>query len=155
MSHFSTIRTQLRCRTSLLAGLRDVVTPLCSDSDSLEAFLNQAVRTYEAPVQLQTAYSDVAHCEVVVSRSAIGHHTDIGFRLNQSTGIYELVSDDYRYYASTLAQHYSEIEGFSQQVQLRHDRHYAVAQAMTQGFVLQDELVDPVTRQVKLTLSRC
>mgnify|MGYP006278756663 CR=1 FL=1 len=73
MSHFSTIKTELRDREALVAAL---------------TALGHAPTAGPAPVrgyrgQLETA-------ELVVSA---GQGVDLGFRLNTSSGAYELVTD--------------------------------------------------------------
>ena len=71
MSHFSTIKTKLKDRKALLQALMLMGHPVLVDE------------TLKNP-------SDHNHEEVGVNIS-IG--TDIGFRLNEETGTYELVTD--------------------------------------------------------------
>ena len=73
MSHFSTVRTELRDRQALIEALADLGHPPLEGS--------QPVRGYRG----QTVVADLAvpHAE----------GADIGFRWNESNGSYELVTD--------------------------------------------------------------
>jgi hypothetical protein len=73
MSHFSTVKTELRDRDALVAALGDM-----GHAPTMGA---QAVRGYRG--QTVTA-------ELVVSQP---NGADIGFRLNPDSGSYELVTD--------------------------------------------------------------
>lgn len=73
MSHFSTVKTELRDRAALLEALRDL------GHDPSEG--ERSVRGYRG----QTVVADLA------ITSAEG--SDLGFRWNASTGSYELVTD--------------------------------------------------------------
>ena len=73
MSHFSTVKTELRDRTALVAALRD----LGHDPSESE----QPVRGYRG----QTVLADLA--------MASPEGTELGFRWNASSGSYELVTD--------------------------------------------------------------
>jgi hypothetical protein len=73
MSHFSTIKTELRDRTALLEALRDL------GHEPSEG--ERPVRGYRG----QTAVADLAIAQAGGS--------DIGFRWNAATGSYELVAD--------------------------------------------------------------
>ena len=73
MSHFSTIKTELRDRPALLEALRDLGHDPREGSLPVRGYRGQ---TLEA--QLAVAQSNGA---------------DIGFRLNPETGSYELVTD--------------------------------------------------------------
>lgn len=74
MSHFSTIKTELRDQQALVAALSAMGHP--------PQIGPQQVRGYRG--QLETA-------DLVVTPSSGGG--DLGFRLNASTGAYELVTD--------------------------------------------------------------
>jgi hypothetical protein len=73
MSHFSTVKTELRDRGSLLQALSDL-----GHTPSAEA---QPVRGYRG---------QTVSCDVVVPSAEGG---DIGFLLNPESGCYELVAD--------------------------------------------------------------
>jgi hypothetical protein len=73
MSHFSTVKTELRDRTALVAALRD----LGHDPSDRE----QPVRGYRG----QTVLADLA--------VACPEGSELGFRWNASSGSYELVTD--------------------------------------------------------------
>lgn len=76
MSHFSTVKTELRDRTALIDALRDLGH---SPSDG-----ERPVRGYRG----QTVVADltIAACDDAST-------ADIGFRWNSATGSYELVTD--------------------------------------------------------------
>jgi len=73
MSHFSTVKTELRDRQALVDAL--------SDLGHAPAPAPQDVRGYQG----QTIRADIAIPQP--------HGADIGFRLNSSNGSYELVTD--------------------------------------------------------------
>ena len=74
MSHFSTVKTELRDRGSLLQALTDL-----GHTPSLTP---QPVRGYRG---------QTVTCDLVISTTEGGG--DIGFQLNPDTGSYELVTD--------------------------------------------------------------
>ncbi|MFQ6539822.1 MULTISPECIES: DUF1257 domain-containing protein [Aphanothece] len=73
MSHFSTLKTELRDREALLAALIDL--------GHAPADGERPVRGYRG----QTELADLAISQI--------NGADIGFRLNPSSGCYELVTD--------------------------------------------------------------
>ena len=73
MSHFSTVKTELRDRTALVSALRD----LGHDPSETE----QPVRGYRG----QTVLADLA--------VACPEGSELGFRWNEASGSYELVTD--------------------------------------------------------------
>jgi hypothetical protein len=73
MSHFSTVKTELRDREALLAALRD---------------LGHDPRQGELPVRGYRGQTELAQLAI-----AQPNGSDIGFRLNPATGTYELVTD--------------------------------------------------------------
>jgi hypothetical protein len=73
MSHFSTVKTELRDRAALIDALRDL------GHDPSEG--ERAVRGYRG----QTVVADLA--------VASSEGTDLGFRWNAASGSYELVTD--------------------------------------------------------------
>ena len=73
MSHFSTVRTELRDRQALIDALGDLGHPPLEGS--------QPVRGYHG----QTVMADLAITQE--------QETDIGFRWNDTNGSYELVAD--------------------------------------------------------------
>ncbi|MFM2080662.1 MAG: hypothetical protein RLZZ124_35 [Cyanobacteriota bacterium] len=76
MSHFSTVKTELRDRTALIDALRDLGH---SPSEG-----ERAVRGYRG----QSVVADLA-----ISAEDDAASADIGFRWNAATGSYELVTD--------------------------------------------------------------
>tara|TARA_B100000700_G_C14886032_1_gene780401 strand:+ start:702 stop:1094 length:393 start_codon:yes stop_codon:yes gene_type:complete len=73
MSHFSTVKTQLRQREPLFQALIDL------------GYVPQDGKNYVRGYKGQTVQADLA---VTMSKGS-----DIGFRLNKSTNTYELVTD--------------------------------------------------------------
>ena len=73
MSHFSTIRTKLRNKPQLLEALEILQYDVKEDQE------------------LKVSGSHGIGHETVEAELAIG--TDVGFRLNEITGVYELVAD--------------------------------------------------------------
>ena len=73
MSHFTTVKTELRDRQALVEAL--------SDLGHLPEVGALQVRGYRG----QTVTAELAVCQ--------GNGADIGFRLNPATGSYELVTD--------------------------------------------------------------
>lgn len=73
MSHFSTVKTELRDRDALRAALEDLGHEPREDGQSVRGYRGQ--------------------CEIAELAIAQPNGTDIGFRLNADTGCYELVAD--------------------------------------------------------------
>ncbi|MFM8526183.1 MAG: DUF1257 domain-containing protein [Cyanobacteriota bacterium] len=116
MSHFSTLKTELRDRSALIEALRDLGhQPSCGE---------RAIRGYRG--QTETA-------ELAITPENGG---DIGFRWNAASGEYELVTDldlwrqavPVERFLAQLTQRYalrtilaaSEAEGFQVQEQTQH-----------------------------------
>jgi hypothetical protein len=73
MSHFSTVKTELRDRGSLLKALTDLGHAPSEDEQTVRGYRGQTVR-----------------CDLAISSEEGG---DIGFSRNAETGCYELVTD--------------------------------------------------------------
>ena len=73
MSHFSTVKTQLRCKEPLIKALKDLGYIPQEGQHLVRGYRGQTVEA-----------------ELSVNMMKGG---DIGFRLNQATGSYELVTD--------------------------------------------------------------
>jgi hypothetical protein len=73
MSHFSTVKTELRDRDALVAALGDMGHAPSQDPQQVRGYRGQTVTA-----------------ELVVSQA---NGADIGFRLNSDSGSYELVTD--------------------------------------------------------------
>ena len=111
MSHFSTIKTQIRNLTSLKAALSDL------EIDWKEG--PHPVRGYRG--QTRTA-------EVVVEQK---NNTDIGFSWNGQE--YELVAD-LQYWQQPLS-----VQGFLNQITQRYAYHTVVKEAVQQGFQVAEQ----------------
>ena len=76
MSHFSTVKTELRDRTALIDALRD---------------LGHSPSEGERPVRGYRGQTVVADLTIAAADDASA--SDLGFRWNSATGSYELVTD--------------------------------------------------------------
>jgi hypothetical protein len=110
MSHFSTVKTELRDRDALLAALGDL------GHDPRQGSLS--VRGYRG--QTQTA-------ELAVAQA---NGADIGFRLNEATGSYELVTD------LDLWQQPVPVERFLARLSQRYALRSVLAASAEEGFAL-------------------
>ncbi|OYD89149.1 hypothetical protein CDG77_20095 [Nostoc sp. 'Peltigera membranacea cyanobiont' 213] len=82
MSHFSTIKTRLSNRQCLVQALED---------------LNLSPQAYEMPQPLRGYYGDSQGqtAEIIVQGRTIKARADIGFKWNQSSGVYDVIHDSY------------------------------------------------------------
>ena len=126
MSHFSTIKTKLKDRKALLQALMLMGHPVLVD----ETLKNPA---------------DHNHEEVEVNIS-IG--TDIGFRLNEETGTYELVTD-----LQTWNQDVP-VERFLDQVAQQYAIESIAASARDEEFEVVEQRVDNEDQSVIMVLEK-
>ncbi|MCC5639822.1 DUF1257 domain-containing protein [Nostoc sp. CHAB 5844] len=82
MSHFSTVRTRLINRECLVQALKD---------------LSLKPQVHEAPQPLTGYYGDNEgqSAEIIVPGYTMKARADIGFRWNQSSGVYDVIHDEY------------------------------------------------------------
>ena len=82
MSHFSTVKTKLTNRECLIFALTD---------------LNLSPQVHETAQSLKGYYggSQGQSAEIIVSGRTIKARADIGFKWNQSSGVYEVIHDSY------------------------------------------------------------
>ncbi len=82
MSHFSTVKTKLTNRECLVQALDD---------------LKLSPQVHEKPKALKGFYGDSQgqSAEIIVSGRTIKARADIGFRWNQSSGMYDVIHDSY------------------------------------------------------------
>ncbi|WP_375514998.1 DUF1257 domain-containing protein [uncultured Nostoc sp.] len=82
MSHFSTVKTKLTNRECLIFALTD---------------LNLSPQVHETAQPLKGYYgnSQGRSAEIIVSGRTINARADIGFKWNQSNGLYEVIHDSY------------------------------------------------------------
>jgi hypothetical protein len=82
MSHFSTVKTRLTNRECLVQALTDLkLQPLVHEKA-------QPLKGYYGGSQGQSA-------EIIVSGRTIKARADIGFKWNQSSGVYDVIHDAY------------------------------------------------------------
>ncbi|AUB44549.1 putative protein family Ycf35 (plasmid) [Nostoc flagelliforme CCNUN1] len=82
MSHFSTVKTKLTNRECLVQALQDLKLNPQVDETA------QSLKGYYGGEQGQSA-------EIIVSGRTIKARADIGFKWNQSSGVYEVIHDSY------------------------------------------------------------
>ncbi|MBW4429171.1 MAG: DUF1257 domain-containing protein [Nostoc desertorum CM1-VF14] len=82
MSHFSTVKTKLANRECLVQALQDLkLNPQVHEAA-------QSLKGYYGGSQGQSA-------EIIVSGRTIQARADIGFKWNQSSGVYDVIHDSY------------------------------------------------------------
>ncbi|MHC5755173.1 MAG: DUF1257 domain-containing protein [Nostoc sp.] len=82
MSHFSTVKTKLTNRECLIFALTD---------------LNLSPQVHQTTQSLKGYYGGYLgqSAEIIVSGRTIQARADIGFKWNQSSGVYEIIHDSY------------------------------------------------------------
>lgn len=113
MSHFSTIKTELRDRQSLLEALEDLGHGPRQGSLMVRGYRGQTVEAQLAVAQANGA--------------------DIGFRLNSETGSYELVTD------LDLWNQPVPVERFLAQLNQRYALRSILAATAEEGFQVSDQ----------------
>lgn len=104
MSHFSTVKTKLTNRECLIFALTDLnLSPQVHETA-------QPLKGYYGGSQGQTA-------EIIVSGRTIKARADIGFKWNQSSGVYDVIHDSYET-VSKLGQDF-----FSNKLMLAYGKH--------------------------------
>ena len=110
MSHFSTVKTELRDRAALLTALAD---------------LGHEPREGELSVRGYRGQHEIAELAIAQANGA-----DIGFRLNENTGCYELVTD------LELWQQPAPVERFLARLGQRYALHSVLAASAAEGFAV-------------------
>lgn len=110
MSHFSTVKTKLTNRECLIFALTD---------------LNLSPQVHETPQPLKGYYggSQGQSAEIIVSGRTIKARADIGFKWNQSSGVYDVIHDSYET-VPKLGQDF-----FSNKLMLAYGKHLVRAKA--------------------------
>ncbi|MDA0716941.1 MAG: DUF1257 domain-containing protein [Cyanobacteria bacterium] len=114
MSHFSTIKTELRDRQSLLEALEDLGHGPREGTLMVRGYRGQTVEAQLAVAQ--------------------GNGADIGFRLNPETGSYELVTD------LDLWNQPVPVERFLAQLNQRYALHSILAATAEEGFQVSEQV---------------
>ncbi len=127
MSHFSTVKTELRDRDALHAALVDMGHEPRQGS--------QSVRGYRG--QIETAELAIAQPD----------GTDIGFRLNPDSGCYELVAD------LQLWKQPVPVERFLAQLNQRYALRSILAASLDEGFQVSEQS-DTADGSIELVVTR-
>ena len=116
MSHFSTVKTELRDRTALIDALRD---------------LGHSPSEGERPVRGYRGQTVVADLTIAAADDASA--SDVGFRWNSATGSYELVTD------LDLWQRPVPVERFLAQLTQRYALRSILAASADEGFQVSEQ----------------
>lgn len=116
MSHFSTVKTELRDRTALIDALRD---------------LGHSPSEGERPVRGYRGQTVVADLTIAATDDAAA--SDIGFRWNAASGSYELVTD------LDLWRRPVPVERFLAQVSQRYALRSILAASAEEGFQVSEQ----------------
>lgn len=127
MSHFSTLKTELRDREALIEALRD---------------LGHQPETGERPIRGYRGQTETA--EVAILSSDGG---DIGFRWNAGSGQYELVTD------LDLWRQPVPVERFLARLTQRYALRTILAASAAEGFQVQEQ-TDALDGSIELVVSR-
>jgi len=127
MSHFSTVKTELRDRGSLLKALSDLGHTPSEGAQPVRGYRGQTVT-----------------CEVAISCAEGG---DIGFLLNPETGCYELVAD------LDLWRQPVPVERFLAQLNQRYALRTILAASAEEGFQV-NEQTNHLDGSIELVVSR-
>lgn len=127
MSHFSTVKTELRDRCSLLKALEDLGHSPSADPQPVRGYKGQTVT-----------------CEVAIPFEDGG---DIGFQLNGETGCYELVAD------LDLWRQPVPVERFLAQLNQRYALRTILAASAQEGFQV-NEQTQHLDGSIELVVSR-
>ncbi|MFN7819888.1 MAG: DUF1257 domain-containing protein [Cyanobacteriota bacterium] len=127
MSHFSTVKTELRDRGSLLQALADLGHAPSIGPHPVRGYRGQTVT-----------------CDLVISNAEGG---DIGFSLNRDTGAYELVTD------LDLWRQPIPVERFLAQLTQRYALRAILAASEAEGFQV-NEQVNQLDGSIELVVSR-
>ncbi len=110
MSHFSTVKTKLANRKCLIQALQDLkLNPQVHETA-------QSLKGYYGGSQGQSA-------EIIVSGRTIQARADIGFKWNQSSGVYDVIHDSYET-VPKLGKHF-----FSNKLMLAYGQRMVLAKA--------------------------
>ncbi|MFN9629111.1 MAG: DUF1257 domain-containing protein [Cyanobacteriota bacterium] len=127
MSHFSTVKTELRDRGSLLKALTDLGHAPSEGDQPVRGYRGQTVR-----------------CDLVIPNDAGG---DIGFLRNEATGCYELVTD------LDLWRQPVPVERFLSQLTQRYALRAILAASEAEGFLV-NEQTNHQDGSIELVVSR-
>jgi hypothetical protein len=127
MSHFSTIKTELRDRQALLAALSDLGHTPTEGALQVRGYRGQTLQAQLAVLQPNGA--------------------DIGFRLNPATGSYELVTD------LDLWNQPVPVERFVAQLTQRYALRAILAASSAEGFEVREQTVQQ-DGSIELVVSR-
>lgn len=127
MSHFSTVKTELRDRSSLLQALADLGHVPSEGAQPVRGYRGQTVT-----------------CDLVVAQDEGG---DMGFLRNPETGCFELVAD------LDLWRQNVPVERFLAQLNQRYALHSILAASSQEGFQVQEQ-TNHFDGSIELVVSR-
>lgn len=125
MSHFSSVKTALRDRASLKAGLEAILQKINPDA---------SVEEYEVPTLLINDYdrNDEKYAHLVIRRSDLSTDDrraliDIGF-LQDEDGIFRLQADAWDINRNSIGEHFGNLDAFLAEVQLKSEMEFVKQQ---------------------------
>ena len=130
MSHFSTIKTKIKDQEHLIEALNDL---------GYKAIQEQTVMVVDNPAHAK----DHPTVEVEVTAG-----TDIGFRFNEASQAYELVTDLQTW------QHNIPVERFITKLTQQYALRVLTTAVNEEGFVIQDQVVNEQDLAVELVCTR-
>ena len=130
MSHFSTIKTKIKDKEHLVEALKDLGYP---------AYVENVVMVVADPAHAK----DHPTIEVEVTAG-----TEIGFRFNEATQAYELVTDLQTW------QHNIPVDRFVTKLTQQYALRVLTSAVKEEGFVIQDQVVNENDLAVELVCTR-
>lgn len=114
MSHFSTVKTTLSHRQSLIEGLEVILK---------KVGLNSEIESHNFPVSLNNDYdkTDQQQAEIVVRRHLLEGLLDLGFRWHSEQNSFEAIIDSWDFERNLLGKHFKTVPNFLEELQIAHN----------------------------------
>ncbi|MBD2485620.1 DUF1257 domain-containing protein [Planktothrix sp. FACHB-1365] len=114
MSHFSTVKTTLSHRQSLLKALEVILE---------KVGINSEIENHNVPVLLNNDYdkTDEQQAEVVIRRNFLEGLLDLGFRWHPEQNSFESVIDPWDFERNLLGKHFKTVQNFLEELQIAHN----------------------------------
>ncbi|GET37714.1 DUF1257 domain-containing protein [Microseira wollei] len=114
MSHFSSVKTTLSHRESLLAGLQTILETIG---------ITPSIESHDSPVDLINAYdrNNQQQAEIIIRRQHLQGLLDLGFRWNAEQNCYSAVIDAWDFSRNLLGKHFETVENFLEELQIAHN----------------------------------